>query len=438
MTPGLPAGTAPPTTADVVYRSHKIALDPTNKQATALAKAAGTARFAYNWALARWQQQYQVWRDSEGLADDERPPKPSQFSLNRELNGIKREQFPWMLESTKCAPQEAIKALGAAFANAWAGRSRFPTFKKKGQSRDSFTVSVGSFAVDGRRIRVPKIGWIRMREDLRWPEAKLIAVTFSRTAGRWFASISCEVPDSVVAKRPAPQGSVVGVDVGVRAYATSDGELIEVPRHYRAAQARLRRAQRSLSRKRGPDRRTGQKASNNYHKQLRKVARIQARTANARADWLHKTTSDLASRYETVVLEDLHIAGMAKNHHLAMSVLDAGLGEFRRQLQYKTADHGGRLILADRWYPSTRTCSTCKAVKAKRLALSIREWRCENCGTSHHRDINAAINLRDLAASSAVTACGELLSSDALAPPVRQDVSAKQESDSSALTGALA
>lgn len=421
-----------------MHRAHKIRLDPTNVQATKLAKAAGTARFAYNWALARWKEQYEAWKASEGLPDEERPPKPSQLSLRRELNAIKREQFPWMLESTKCAPQEAIIALGRAYQNAWDGRAKFPVFKRKGRSTDSFTVSSGFFAVDGARIRIPNIGWVRMREHLRWEGATPKSVTFSRHGKHWYAAILCDVPEHHIMKCPAPMGSVVGVDVGVRSYATSDGELFVVPRAYRQAEKKLDRAQRSLSRKMGPDRSTGQKVSRNWIKQQRKVARIHERVKNTRANWVHQLSSHLSGTYETVVLEDLNVSGMVRNHRLAKSVLDAGFGEFRRQMQYKTADHGGTVILADRWYPSTKTCSVCKVVKTKRLSLSVRQWRCENCGASHHRDINAAINLRDLAGSSSVTACGEFLPSDVGTTPMHQGTSAKQEPDSSAPAGTFA
>jgi len=333
-----------------------------------------------------------------------------------------------MLESTKCAPQEAILALGAAYRNAWAGRAQFPRFKKKNRAAVAFRVSVGNFKIDGRRVLVPRIGWVRMREPMRWPDAKLVAATFSERGGRWYVSLQCEVPASSLAKKPASAGAVVGVDIGVREYATSDGDLFEVPRAYRESERRLRRAQQSLSRKVGPDGRAGQKASANWQKQQRKVARIHKRTTDIRADWLHKLTNDLASTYAVVGVEDLNVSGMVKNKCLAKSVLDAGFAEFRRQLNYKTADHGGQVITANRWYPSSRTCSACGVVKTNRLPLSVRKWTCENCGTSHHRDINAAINLRNLAASSAVTACGEFSATD---PPrvsvAGQAASAKQE-----------
>lgn len=381
-----------------MQRAHKIALDPTNKQATALARAAGTARFAYNWALARWGEQYQA-----SLADPALP-KPSQYGLRKELNSIKREAFPWMLESSKCAPQEAIIALGTAFKNFFAGRAKYPTFKKRG-IHDSFKLSSGQFKITGKKIRIPNIGWVRLREELRYLDAKQVSVTISRTAGRWFASVQCEIPDPAPAPVHVDDPAAVGVDVGVREYVLSDDTRYSVPRHLRHAQARLKRSQQALARK--------EKGSANRAKARVKVARLHAQVADARSDWLHQLTTRIASTYPRIVIEDLNVAAMAKNHHLAMSITDASFGEFRRQLAYKTPAHGSELVIADRWFPSSKLCSVCGA-KTKHLTLSQREWTCQGCGTVHDRDLNAAKNLATYptAGSSSVAACGALLASD--------------------------
>jgi len=376
-----------------MIRVHRVALDVTNIQAADLARACGTARFAYNWALARWNEMYQI------LLADPSAPKPSQQSLRRELNSIKHEQFPWMLRVTKCAPQEAIIDLGRAFGNYFAGRAKRPHFHKKGAA-DSFRVSAGFFKVDGRRLRLPLLGWVRMRETLRWPEAKLVSVTVSSHRGRWFAGFACEFPDPT----PEPHtGDVVGVDVGLREYVTSDGEHIGVPRAYRNTERQLRRAQQSLARK--------MKGSKNRDKAKAKVVRIHGRVADVRTDWLHKTTSRLVAEHSVICVEDLNVRGMAGNKHIAKSVMDAGFFEFRRQLEYKCPASGANLVVADRWFPSSKMCSTCGA-KTKHLPLHVRYWTCESCGASHHRDENAAINLRNYAASSAVSACGEFKTAD--------------------------
>ncbi len=192
--------------------AHRIALDLNNKQATYCQKAAGTARFAYNWALGNWNVQYAAWKEDNTKA------KPSQASLRRELNAVKRDLFPWMLEVTKNAPQMAIIQLGEAFKNFFAGRGKYPQFKKKGKSRDSFTITNDQFSVDNSRIRIPNLGWVRMRESLRF-NGKILSATISRTANRWFVSISVDTQDRSHLPKAENQGTV-GVDLGIKALAT--------------------------------------------------------------------------------------------------------------------------------------------------------------------------------------------------------------------------
>ena len=386
----------------MTLRTHKIALDINNKQRTHLVKCAGASRFAYNWALNEWKLMYEAHKKDTSL------PGPNQFILRKKLNSIKREQFPWMLEVTKCAPQEAIIDLGKAFASFFAGRGRYPVFKKKG-AHDSFRISSGFFRVSGRTIRLPVIGEIRMLEELRYSDAKVISLTVSRRADRWYASLVCETGEPQIsgkADAPGERGVVLGVDAGVYAYTGSDGEPYETHRTYRAAERKLRRAQQSLSRK--------QNGSRNYGKQRVKVAKIHARVSDIRADFIHNMTTGIIRKADTIAIEDLNVKGMLRNRHLSKSIADASFGEFRRQLVYKTEDSGKTLIIADRYYPSSKLCSCCGA-KAKCLTLDIREWVCDNCGTRHDRDLNAAINLKKYAESLPVSACGELFAS-ALGP----------------------
>lgn len=370
--------------------AHKIALDPSNAQATYFARACGVARFAYNWALAEWQRQYEAWK-----ADNSRP-KPSQAALRRQLNAIKREQFPWMLEVTKCAPQMAIMQLGEAFKNFFAGRAKHPKFRKKGV-HDRFTLTNDQFSIDGSRIRIPNLGWVRMRETLRFT-GKILSATISRVADRWFVSITVDTEDPP--KRKAENQGIVGVDLGVSALATlSTGEPpIPGTKPHKALLDRLRRLSRSLSRK--------QKGSRNRQKAKAKLARLHARIANIRQDALHKLTTDLTRRFHTIGIEDLNVRGMVRNRHLARSIADMGFFEFRRQLEYKAAMRGGVVVVADRWFASSKTCSACGSVQ-EAMPLSVRQWICPDCGTRHDRDLNAAINLKNMAVSSTVTACGE-------------------------------
>ena len=370
--------------------AHRIALDPTNVQRTRFAQAAGTARFAWNWALSEWKRQYEAHRADPSV------PLPDEAALRRRLNAAKRDRFPWMYEVTKCAPQEAVIDLGMAFRSFFEKRGRYPRFKKRGVARDSFCAAneAGTFRVEGRRIRLPRIGWVRMREALRF-SGKPKRVTVSREAGRWFASVLVETGDIGPVEHPR---DTVGVDLGMKTLAVlSTGETIPGPKAHKRLLAALRRRARELSRKR--------KGSANRRKAQARLAKVHARIANIRRDAAHKATTMLAKTYRRIAIEDLNVRGMASNRSLARSIMDGAFGMFRRQLEYKAALYGSTVVLADRWYPSSRTCSCCGSVKAG-LALSERVFRCDSCGFTLDRDWNAARNLEKIAASSAVTVCG--------------------------------
>lgn len=375
--------------------AHKIELGPNNKQATYFAKAAGTARFAYNWALAEWQRQYEAYKQDNSL------PQPSQEALRRQLNSIKREQFPWMLEVTKNAPQMAIIQLGDAFKNFFAGRASYPQFHKKG-FHDSFSLTNDQFSVNGSHIRIPNLGKVRMRELLRFT-GKIMSATVSRVADRWFVSItvnieSADTQNNLHLPKTENQGAV-GVDLGVSALATlSNGKKVIGPKAYRSSLKKIKRLSRGLSRKR--------KCSNNRRKAKLKLAREHARISNIRNDTLHKLTTDLTRNFQIIGIEDLNVKGMIQNRHLALSVSDMGFFEFKRQLKYKSAMCGCKVVTADRFFASSKICSCC-GHKLEALPLSTREWTCPVCNACHDRDVNAAINLKVLAVSSTVSACGE-------------------------------
>ncbi|MBU2841441.1 RNA-guided endonuclease InsQ/TnpB family protein [Acidithiobacillus thiooxidans] len=399
--------------------AHRIALNPNNAQATYFARASGTARFAYNWALAEWQRQYAAWKQDDNL------PKPSQAALRRQLNALKREHFPWMMEVTKNAPQMAIIQLGDAFRNFWAGRANYPKFRKKG-IQDRFSLSNDQFSVKGSRIRIPHLGWVRMRESLRFI-GKIISATVTRVADKWFVSVTVDTED--LPKRRAENQGAAGVDLGVSALATfSTGEKVVGPKPHKALLKRQKRLSRSLSRKhKAAKGKLGLRAnvpipkgvrlpvSENAKKARAKLSRLHARIANIRQDALHKLTTDLTRRFHTIGIEDLNVRGMLKNHHLARSIADMSFFEFRRQLEYKAGRRGGLVVVADRWFPSSKTCSVCGTIQ-KKMPLGVRQWTCLDCGTTHDRDVNAARNLlalglaalsRSTASSAECEACGE-------------------------------
>ena len=376
---------------DTEILAHKIRLKPNCKQREKLAQAAGVARFAYNWGLAEWERQYQL-----SLVDP-KAPRPNWMTINKRLNAIKREQFPWMLEVTKCAPERALMELGRAYAGYFAKRTKRPHFHKKGV-HDSFYLHRNAFKIKNQKIWIPKLGWVRLYEPLRF-NGKITSATVSRQADCWFVSVAVEMPKPKVTPRPPV---VVGVDLGCATLATlSTGEKIAGPKPHKALLSRQRLLQRSLSRK--------QKGSRNRAKARLKLARHHMRVANIRRDALHKLTTRLVNDFTIIGIEDLNVAGLSKNHALARSILDQSFGEFRRQLEYKAARTGVTIVTADRFFPSTKRCSSCGFV-LQALPLAARAWTCPACGASHDRDVNAAQNLERLAAWSAVTACGEACS----------------------------
>ena len=367
-----------------MLKSHKIRLEPNNKQATQLAQAAGVSRFAYNWALNQWKTQY-----NKGL-------KPNEADLRKQLNQIKHTEFPWMGDVTKCAPQEAIRDLGKAYQRFFTKQASYPKFKKKG-IRDSFRISSGNFKIENKYIKLPRIGLVKMSETLRF-EGRPITATVSKTAGEWFVSISVETTSK---EKPIPN-QIVGVDWGVREAVDSHNNRSIMPRAYRKSQSKLARAQKELARR--------QKGSKNREKSKLRVQKIHAKIRNQRQDYIHKLTTNLVENNHIIAIENLRIKNMSKNRRLSKSILDASYYEFRRQLEYKTKEQNTTLIIADQYYPSTQICSKCE-VKTK-LTLKDRSWVCVHCSATHDRDLNAAINLEKLAVSSTErqNACGREIS----------------------------
>ncbi len=368
--------------------THRIELKPNLDQAARFRQCVGAARFAYNWALAEWQRQFQAGE------------KPNEAALRRQFNAIKPVEFPWILDLPKSVPQQAIKNVGRAFQRFFQKKSQYPRFKKRGV-HDSARLDngPGTFALDGQRIRLPKIGWVRMREPLRF-NGKPLSATLSREADRWFISIPVE------RDRPEPvceSQATVGIDLGVSTAVTlSAGEKIDSPKPLKKYLRRLKRLSRAHSRK--------QKGSANRRKSALKVAKLHARIAHVRQNWTHQITTDLTRRFAVIGIEDLNVRGMLANDKLARSISDIGFYEFRRQLEYKAALSGGTVVVVDRWFPSSKTCSIC-GVKAEKMPLSVREWTCAHCGAEHDRDINAALNIEreSLATASwaGSHACGE-------------------------------
>lgn len=365
--------------------SHKIRLVPSPQQEEYFRKACGTARFAYNWGLAQWQEQYQAGG------------KPGAFGLKKLFRQLTPAEHPWATEVTKCAAEQAFNDLATAFRNFFKKTGKYPTFKKKGRSKDSFYLSNDKFSINGRKVRIPRLGWVKMRENLRFPEGKILAARVSRTANQWHIAIQVEIPKPAETSK---NHAAIGVDLGINAFAfLSDGRYVLAPKPLRKAQRKLATLQRRHARKK--------KGSNNRRKSAQKIARLHMRIANIRQDFMHKLTSSLATEYQMVAIEDLNVKGMVRNRRLALSISDAGFGEFRRQLEYKSNWYGSHVFVAGRFFPSSKTCSQCGQI-VDAMPLNKRSYECD-CGNDADRDHNAAVNLMLTATggSPGSYACGQ-------------------------------
>ncbi|WP_433200849.1 IS607 family element RNA-guided endonuclease TnpB [Dactylosporangium sp. CS-047395] len=398
-------------------QAYRFALDLTARQQRDVLAHAGAARVAHNWALAKVKaiMDQRTAERSYGVPEDLLTPvlSWSLAGLRKAWNQTKGDIAPWWPEVSKEAFNTGLDALARGLKN-WAdsrtgkrtGRPfGFPRFKSRRRSTPSVRFTTGAIRVEPDRIHVvlPRLGRLTLHESARKlarrldnGTARIMSATVRRDGGRWHVSFTVEVRRAEPA--PARPQPVVGVDVGIRHLAVlSTGELVDNPRHLVAAQQRMRTLGRALSRKTGPDRRTGQRPSKRWERAAARLGRAHSRVANLRRDGLHKLTTRLATTYATIVVEDLNVTGMLRNRRLARHIADAGFAEIRRHLAYKIGWNGGRLLVADRWYPSSKTCSGCGAVKTK-LALSERAYTCEVCGLVIERDRNAALNLAALAA----------------------------------------
>lgn len=379
----------------MVFEAVKVALDPSPAQERLLLSHTGAARFAFNAGLAHVKA---------GIDAGEKP-EWSFYSLrkwwnaNKDALAVSDDGVIWWTENSKEAYSSGLESLANALSN-WVKsrkgerkgrRVGFPRFKAKDRTVPRFAYTTGGFGLiegDPKALRLPKIGRVHCMENIaeHVGDARVLRMTVSQRAGRWYAALTIERDDQASqAVRRAPMGGAVGVDLGVKTLATlSDGTIIANPRYLAASERKLKRAQKALSRK--------VKGSKRCAKARAKVARLHAHVANQRSDAMHKLTTRLARTYSDVSVEDLNAAGMVKNHRLAKAVSDAAFGEFRRQLEYKTARTGAALHVVDRWYPSSKTCSKCGRVKAK-LPLAERVYKCDGCGLVMDRDLNAAVNI---------------------------------------------
>ena len=373
--------------------SHKIELKPNNAAKTHFRKAFGCARLAYNWGLAKWEEN---WK--QGI-------KSSAYDLKKEFNHIKREQYPFVYEvSSRATVQPFIyldKAIKKYFADLKKGKVSYPKLKKKRDNQGSYYISGDQVMLKGNKgIQVPKLGLVKMCEKLRF-DGKINNVVISQKANKFFASFSMEITEEEYKRthKQVKEGrQSVGIDLGISNFATlSNGLAITAPKPLAKLTRLLVRRQRQLSKKVHPktkgEAKQGVKKSNNYIKASNKLAKKHTRVANIRLDFLHKFTTVLANNCNNISLETLSAKNMMQNHRLAKSLSDVSFSMFNEILEYKAKYNGVSITRADRFYPSSKTCSHCGAVNSK-LSLSQRTFICDVCGYRIDRDLNASINLQ--------------------------------------------
>lgn len=394
--------------------SHKIQLVPNNKQKTYFRKAFGISRLAYNWGLQEWERRYETGEHRNFI------------ELYNKFNSIKGEQFPFVYDVTKYACSQALRNVDTAFKNFVKGTAKHPTPKKYQDNKGSFYIAEVRLSDTNpnskafknmphnekgkhQYLRVPNLGYVKMAERLRF-NGKINSVTISKSGDRFFASFSMQITREEYLRTHPNVGDkhrALGIDLGLSSIMTlSDGVVVSNPKVGEHSRKRVVRTQRQLSRREHPrsrkDVEAGVVKSNNYKKKSRQLANLSRRVVDARRDFEHKTTSILAANYSHIVLEDLNVVGLIKNHRISRAVQDASFYGIREMLEYKAAFNGVQVTMADRFYPSSKTCCACGYVK-KDLKLHQRTFICPECGSVIDRDWNAAINLRKLADGSYYT-----------------------------------
>ena len=361
-----------------LQKAHKILLDVSPEIERLFVSWCGAARWSYNYGLGQKKEAFEKTGKS-----------PGSYALMKAIVALKKtDEYAWLNDVPKSIPRMALLQLETAYANffrrAKGGDAKpgYPRFKSKKRSKLSFHLEPDAIAVDSNRVRIPKLGWVRMHQAIRFEGKGVGTVCISCTAGRWYASFSVETEIADLIENQ--EREAVGVDVGIKHLAVlSDGRVFDNPQSFYRLEGLLARAQRQMARK--------QKGSKRWQKANLRVQRIHKRMADLRANATHHVTSYVAAHYDGVAIEDLNVRGMSQNHHLAKSVLDANFGEVHRQLAYKMAWAGGEVRQVDRFFPSSRLCGVCGLINDE-LTLADREWTCE-CGAHHDRDQNAANNL---------------------------------------------
>lgn len=343
---------------------------PNREQETQLRKTAGASRYAYNWALAKWKEMYEAYDKGES------EEKPSAFKLSAIWTNERPE---WSHESFRGTQTRAIANVGIAFQNMWRGKTKYPQFHKKGH-KDSFYVDNAHAYIECSRIALPKIGKVRLAEPLRFT-GRIMSYTVSHYADQWHVSVQVETEDKPIV--PSNPTSVIGIDVGLETpVVTSDNQRLLIPESLHRLSWKLRKQQQVISRR--------QKGSHNRQKALLRKQRIQNKINNIRKDITHKFTTMLAKSHGIIVTESLEAASLQQNDNklVRKGMASSLMKEVIRQIAYKAQRH----IMVDKYFPSTQLCSQCG--NRQDMPVDVRTYRCEHCGMSRDRDLNAAINIK--------------------------------------------
>ena len=357
-----------------IEKAYKFRIYPNKTQEILIQKTFGCVRFVYNYFL-----------DKRITAYKEDKVTLTYNKCSKELTKLKQE-LTWLKEPDKCSLQNALKHLDRAFQNFFNRENvGYPKFKSKKNRHRSYKTnfSNNNITFEGSKIKLPKIGKVRIR-DKQIPQGRILNATVSQTpSGKYFVSICCtdvEKPDFIRTDK------YVGIDLGIKDFViTSDGDRYSNPKYLKQSSSKLAKLQRGLSRK--------TRGGSNWDKARIKVARLYERITNQRKDMLNKLSSELVRKYDVICIEDLQVSSMIKNHNLAQSISDASWSEFVRQLEYKSKWYGKELIKVGRFFPSSQTCNVCGYINKATKNLAVRTWVCPNCNAKHDRDINASINI---------------------------------------------